>query len=267
MKDIVKLFLLLGALSILGMGFLAIVWFFLNGGKKDKLRIVTRAFPKSPLGKRLTFHLFIALGLAISLASATLFIGITGLLFTEDDLVEFDLLVVHFVSIFRFDALTSVFEAITFLGDSMAVIGILAISVMVGLIRHKWVSVLLLITSAAGSQFFVFFMKQFIARSRPSTVYSVIEAGGYSFPSGHAAVAMALYGLLWYIIFRALPNQSLRLIWTIIFTFLIGGIAISRVYLGVHYPSDILAGLAFGAAWTTFLIVGYEIWSNSHKRA
>lgn len=260
MEDIVKLVLLLGVFFVLGAGLLAVIWLFLSKERKNKLQAVAGVFLKSPLGRRFTFFFFIALGLAISLIAASVFMGITGLLFTEDDIAEFDFLVVHFINIFRPEALTPIFEAITFLGNSTVVTGILAITIVVSLIRRRWTSAFLFVTSVAGSQLFVFLLKQFIARPRPSVGYRVIEASGYSFPSGHASVAMALYGLLWYIIFRALPSWSLRIIWTIISAFLIGGIAISRVYLGVHYPSDIAAGLAFGIAWTAFLVVAYEFW-------
>lgn len=230
------------------------------------IRRTAATFLQLSLGKRAPFSFFILLGIVISLAAASVFVAITGLLITKDDLIEFDVLVVYFIDTFRSEALTPFFEALTFLGDSVVVIGILAISVLIGLIRKHWALVFLLIVSIVGSQLFVFFMKQFIARPRPSIEYRIIEVSGYSFPSGHAVVAIALYGLLWYIIFRLLSNWFLRIVWTVIMTLLIGGIAISRVYLGVHYPSDIIAGLSFGVAWVVFLIVAYEIWDRLKKR-
>ncbi|MFQ6049958.1 MAG: phosphatase PAP2 family protein [Candidatus Paceibacterales bacterium] len=266
MEDIIKLFLGLGVISVLGIGFLITIWFLLSREAKEKLRTVLGDFLQSPLGRRISFFLFIAGGLMISLASAAAFIAITGLLFTEEEIQELDLLAVYFIKIFRPEALTPLFEAITFLGNSQVVIGVVALSVIIGLIRRYWSLAILFILSVAGSQLFVFLAKQIIARPRPSIGYQVIETSGYSFPSGHAAIAIALYGLLWYVIFRALPNWSFRIIWTIILAFLIGGIAISRVYLGVHYPSDIAAGLAFGVAWTAFLIIAHEIWGNFKRR-
>lgn len=84
-------------------------------------------------------------------------------------------------------------------------------------------------------------LKNTLKRPRPID-YRLIEETGYSFPSGHSMASMAFYGLLIYLIYRNVKNKYLK--WTLIclLSVLIILIGISRIYLGVHYTSDVLAG-------------------------
>ena len=84
-------------------------------------------------------------------------------------------------------------------------------------------------------------MKFFFQRPRPEE-YRLISESGYSFPSGHAMVSMAFYGLLIYIVYRYVKNVYLKYGLMVILFMLILFIGISRIYLGVHYTSDVLGG-------------------------
>lgn len=92
------------------------------------------------------------------------------------------------------------------------------------------------------------FLKYIIQRPRPEE-YRLIEESGYSFPSGHSMVSMAFYGYLIYLIYRHIKNQYLK--WTLIISLgiLICLIGISRIYLGVHYTSDVLAGFLMALSY------------------
>ena len=74
----------------------------------------------------------------------------------------------------------------------------------------------------------------------------LIDESGYSFPSGHSMVGIAFYGMIIYITYKLIKKVWLRRIFTISLAVLIALIGFSRIYLGVHYPSDVIAGFAFG---------------------
>ena len=96
-------------------------------------------------------------------------------------------------------------------------------------------------------------LKAIFQRERPFG-YRLIEMTGYSFPSGHAMVSMAFYGLLIYIIYKLVKNRTLRNILIIINIIIIFLIGISRVYLGVHYLSDIIVGYSVSIIYLLLLV-------------
>jgi undecaprenyl-diphosphatase len=83
-------------------------------------------------------------------------------------------------------------------------------------------------------------LKFIIRRPRPDHI-KLIKQGGYSFPSGHAMISVALYGFLIYAVNKMIKNKILKICLTVILTIIIISIGLSRIYVGVHYPSDILA--------------------------
>ena len=91
-------------------------------------------------------------------------------------------------------------------------------------------------------------LKEIIQRPRPDG-FRLIAETGYSFPSGHSMVAMVFYGLLIYMIWRYEENRGLKWLFCISFSLIVILIGVSRIYLGVHYASDVLAGFAVALAW------------------
>ncbi len=87
-------------------------------------------------------------------------------------------------------------------------------------------------------------LKLFFARPRPSVFVPLVVEHSYSFPSGHSVAAMSLYGFLAVMLWR-----RQRRVWAMLAAAWPFLVALSRVYLGVHYPSDVLGGLAYGALW------------------
>ena len=90
------------------------------------------------------------------------------------------------------------------------------------------------------------FFKEMFKRLRPALEYHLTQAEGYSFPSGHMLVAVCFYGALIYIIFRLVKSNRLKYILSALLMLLIILIGLSRIYLGVHYPSDVIGGLFLG---------------------
>lgn len=91
-------------------------------------------------------------------------------------------------------------------------------------------------------------LKEIVQRPRPEG-FRLIAESGYSFPSGHSMVAVAFYGFMIWLIMRYEEDAILRWVWSLALFFAVVMIGISRVYLGVHYLSDVIAGYCVAAAW------------------
>ena len=96
-------------------------------------------------------------------------------------------------------------------------------------------------------------LKRVLQRPRP-TEYRIIEETGYSFPSGHSMVSMALYGYLIYLIYKYVENKYVKWILISLLSVLICLIGISRIYLGVHYTSDVLGGFLISISYLVIYI-------------
>ncbi|MED2972647.1 phosphatase PAP2 family protein [Fictibacillus sp. B-59209] len=102
------------------------------------------------------------------------------------------------------------------------------------------------------------FLKGIYERKRPS-LHRLVDIGGYSFPSGHAMISIGFFGLLFYLLVRQAKHSWVRHLLTVggcVYIVLVG---LSRVYLGVHYPSDVLAGFLAGGSLLLFFIVTYRL--------
>ena len=96
-------------------------------------------------------------------------------------------------------------------------------------------------------------LKGILQRPRP-TEYRIIEETGYSFPSGHSMISMAFYGYLIYLIYKYVKNKYIKWISIVVLSLLICTIGISRIYLGVHYTSDILGGFLISISYLVIFI-------------
>jgi len=108
-------------------------------------------------------------------------------------------------------------------------------------------------------------LKMSFQRARPD-IQHLIAVGGYSFPSGHAMVATVFYGMLGYLIWLNLRERS-KTAWIVpvLTALLIFSIGVSRIYLGVHFSSDVLAGFAAGGLWLTGCIVGLHAFRKKNQ--
>lgn len=96
-------------------------------------------------------------------------------------------------------------------------------------------------------------LKRILQRPRP-TEYRIIQETGYSFPSGHSMISMAFYGYLIYLIYRYVKNKYIKWISISLLSILICLIGISRIYLGVHYTSDVLGGFLISISYLVIYI-------------
>ncbi len=96
-------------------------------------------------------------------------------------------------------------------------------------------------------------LKRILQRPRP-TEFRIIEETGYSFPSGHSMISMAFYGYLIYLIYKYVKNKYVKWISIVLLGILICSIGISRIYLGVHYTSDVLGGFLISVSYLVIYI-------------
>lgn len=163
----------------------------------------------------------------------------------EQEIFEFDSVVYNFLVNNRNEVLNNFFKIITQFGSAIVLIIITILCVI--FIRDKKYKILVpanLVTIAIIN----IVLKNFFLRPRPDEL-RLIEETGYSFPSGHAMASTAFYGLLIYIVHEKVENKILRNTICIMLGLLILLISISRIYVGVHYTSDVIAGTCFSIAY------------------
>ena len=167
-----------------------------------------------------------------------------------------------FIEKLRNDKLTTFMKLATKLSNPevMIVIAIISILFCIKLIKNKKLS-LGIILNLAGITIINQILKFIFRRERP-TGYRLIEMSGYSFPSGHAMASLAFYGLLIYITKRLVKNKYLKILLITINIAIIILIGVSRIYLGVHYLSDVLTGYSISIIYlliTTKLLNKYKV--------
>ncbi len=190
-----------------------------------------------------------------------LFFAIIGY-FDWTDITVIDYQIGAFFYTLRESARTTIAIAITRLADREAQTLVTVAVTLFLILFKKWRTGLWYgLTVLIGSDFLNGAVKEFYARVRPDQIDHLIEQGEYAFPSGHAMGSMIVYGGLLFILLRYLKAVRGQLGWekwflSILFGVLILLIGLSRIYLGVHYPSDVIGGFSLGFTWL-LLSIGF----------
>lgn len=186
--------------------------------------------------------------LAIFVVSLIAFILITRHIFILKD-EQFDYRVFHFLQSHVSKRNNSIMLFFTFLGTHLFLIpaNIILIIYFLFVKKHRLYSIEIPVI-ALSSMSLMFLLKNIFGRHRPDLPL-LREAQGLSFPSGHALMSVTFYGLLIYIIWNSVSRKWLKWTLAILLVLLILVIGFSRIYLRVHYPSDVLAGFATGFLW------------------
>ncbi|MCP2045903.1 phosphatase PAP2 family protein [Pontibacter sp. HSC-36F09] len=193
-------------------------------------------------------------------------IGVNAALLSElaEDVIESEG-VVHvdrtftsFLYSMRSEWLSQTFYALTQLGTREAVFAVGGLASIVFLYNRRYTAVLAFWLTMAGTGLSVQYGKKFISRDRPTEVAFYPEHN-FSFPSGHATTSMALWGILAYFGYRHLYRRRSRIVVLAGAGALILLIGFSRIYLGVHFLSDVLAGFLLGAMWVLLGISIVEV--------
>ncbi len=180
---------------------------------------------------------------------------IIGINFIEDtyidELVRIDNMVYEFVvNNLRSDWITPTINFITDLGSPIAFIGV---CIIILLISRDKKSGWMITANLFGISILNILLKNIFQRARP-TGYELVEQGGYSFPSGHSMVSTAFYGLIIYFVYTKFENKKIRNLICVILSIGIILIGLSRIYLGVHYLSDIVAGFLISIIYLILVI-------------
>lgn len=149
----------------------------------------------------------------------------------------FDEAIYRFIRSFSNSYFDKYFILVTKAGNSVFIFGLVLVFLI---LLRNYNGIILSISTIIGAVSNAG-IKQIFRRIRPDHL-RLIEQGGYSFPSGHAMISICVYGYLLYLVMKKIKNKYLRLVLCLFLVILILSIGISRIYVGVHYPTDVIAG-------------------------
>jgi len=193
----------------------------------------------------------------IAFIAAFLFLGITFFLLSGK-LETIDNIVTNYILSIRNPNLTTIMIIIT---NICSLIGLLIISTFIFLFIKNKKFIYYIIINLMNSLLLSFLFKNLIRRQRPIEI-NLIEVSGFSYPSGHSIVSMAFFGLLAYLVYKSYTNKATKI--TLISTLLLITILIgfSRIYLGVHYFSDVLGGFLISTSYLMFFIITTKLYKH-----
>ena len=161
----------------------------------------------------------------------------------------FDKTIYKFIIGFRNDFTDAIFITLTQFGNTYIIIMVI-IGLLILFDKKNQIYLAIETISIMGINQL---LKRIIRRIRPNHL-RLITQGGYSYPSGHAMISVAVYGYFLYYVKKNIKNKKLKNILIILLYALIIGIGLSRIYVGVHYPSDILGGYLIGLCIQSLVI-------------
>jgi len=211
------------------------------------------------------FGLSFTAGIAVLAISVWIFGGLLKDVLVQEEVALLDAPIVSYVAAHRLSWLTEVMEHITYMGSDVFLIAL--VSIGGSALRYRtgsWRPFLILAVAVLGALLLDFVAKLAIARPRPPVALMAVPATGFAFPSGHSTESTAVYGGLTYLTAQVQTDWRAKvgsLTIGVVIAFLVG---ISRIYLGVHWPTDVMAGWALGSAW---LAVLFTIHSAIEKAA
>jgi undecaprenyl-diphosphatase len=196
-------------------------------------------------------------GIAIILVSSWGFFAIAEDVLEQDPIVQFDQSLADAVHS-RVTPLTiRLIQAATLAGNEIAVVLSLAVGLLF-ILRRRWQDLLLVVLAVAGTELLVPLIKLVVHRQRPIFTDPIQVLSDFSFPSGHAFLAVTFYGLMAYLVVRRMRSLAARVLVIVLALAIILLVGLTRIYLGVHFLSDVLGGYLGGLAWLIFTIIGVE---------
>lgn len=158
---------------------------------------------------------------------------------------------------YRNDTLTLLTQTLAWLGGLPAMLVLTAVSSLLFLAHGQYLKIRLIVIAVLGSVFISWCLKIMVGRARPEQNLAIFQSYGDSFPSGHSLYAAALAALLCLLLQRHRQSFlcfALAAVWLVL-------IGLSRLYLGVHFVSDVLAGWALGLIWIALL---WQYFAHKH---
>jgi undecaprenyl-diphosphatase len=162
--------------------------------------------------------------------------------------------ILEFFYSIRLPALNSFMEFMTFFGNMEVVVLFSLCVVLYFWVRKREKFLFAFFSSSLVAASLIYSIKHLFERQRPPVENALVYADGFSFPSGHALMSVAFYGILTYFVIATSRSKIERITAMVFGIILIFLISISRIYLGVHWPSDVFSGLILGGAWLSIVI-------------
>lgn len=193
----------------------------------------------------------------ISILSLTLFVLIGIMVRNSSEGILFDVSVLEFIHSYNNSLVFSIMKVISFIGSGYFLVPVLAIIIIYSFYKRKYYVSKLLLAATLGSWVFNYILKMLFQRTRPLDFF-LVEQGGLSYPSGHSMVTMSMLLTIAYLLTR---NEKLftkkKLIYTLSIAFIIS-MGFSRMYLGVHWPTDIIGGFIMGYIYFQVIVVAIK---------
>jgi undecaprenyl-diphosphatase len=153
----------------------------------------------------------------------------------------------------------------TTLGDFWALAPLVVLAVYGLLRRGRWIDAAGLVLAGGGAWLLNLLLKSIFERPRPDLFDGPLHLATYSFPSGHAMGSIAGYGMLAFVAIRLTSSWLLRIAIALTAALLVFAIGLSRIYFGVHYPTDVIGGYLAGSLWLT-ISIGTVLVAENHAR-
>ena len=206
----------------------------------------------------LPYVITVFIALIVVVVGINIFIELTETL-KSDLLADYDHQITEYVISFRSPALTEYFIFITHVGDvyGYAVVLILLTIMSIFVFKH-WKYTVQIVFVLLLSALSNLILKRFVDRARPG-IEHMVSVETLRSPSGHAMSAMAFYGFLMFLFYRFKINIFLKIGVILLLALLIFSIGLSRIYLGVHFPSDIAGGYIAGFIWVVFCVLLFNV--------
>lgn len=202
----------------------------------------------------------------ISMACAFGFV-IIAILVGKQNIAWFDDRLTSLIQGLENDTLTHIMNFFTIIGSTLPVtiITILIMFVLFTVLKFRW-ELLFFTGVVVGSLLLNIVLKLIFQRARPILHrIAEAEASGYSFPSGHSMAAFTLYGVLCFLLWKHARSALSRTLLIVLGSIMIVAIGVSRIYLGVHYPSDIVGAYLVSGTWLAVSIGLYQRYLERRK--
>jgi undecaprenyl-diphosphatase len=201
--------------------------------------------------------IFLIIGVLVAIAGTIGFAALAEVV-REGYTQQFDTAVLRWLGAHHTPTLTTIMTEVTPLGTGIVVLTVVGVTTaFLWHTEHKH-SARMLLAATAGNILLNNVLKLFFDRARPSVFEWGTHAASSSFPSGHAMSATVVYGTVAYLLARLQKHGWARAITLTLAVIMIVLICLTRLYLGVHYPSDVLGGIIFGLAWSGFCMATLE---------
>ena len=210
--------------------------------------------------------LHLTLGLLAAAGCLWIFGKLAEDVVSNDPLLSVDQTAATAIHELRTPALTAIFLIVTALGSIEAIALVSLVGAVVFGAWRRWLLFGTWVIAAGGSVVLILLLKALFARPRPYFEQPLLLETYYSFPSGHAMEAVVLYGMLAYFAVLALRTWRARAAVVLGTNLLVLLVGFSRMYLGVHYFSDVMAGFAAGGVWLSSCITAMEFVRRGKQR-